>query len=498
MPGRAATNPLSSSQRSELTSEDGSNWDSLRSALNRSMSSLSSIYPSLQMNNRIGQSTGSRVGSAYDPAGYTPAASVGSGSGYTPVIGSAGPSGGWSGGSNYSPGGQLAKFSQESQGRISATAYARMMEEMQRSQYGGYTDASGVGSPSGSKWAAVNQWNAMIQTAINRVAQEFGIRVPANVVKAVMQLESQGNMVGCNSSGYCGLMQTGPGSNVQNYNHSYNMTPEGNLYYGVQELANWYRVTGDWNTAPLAYFSGYNYNKPWVTDANGTTVAGYNSIIQQNLSELNAATSFSGGTGYSPSGYNGPQVTNQQYANSALSTMFQGYYPRQTGFGFGYPTNPSGSTYLYGQSYGTNGHVHTGLDVPMPLGAAFYAPAAATVSCIGCYRNDHITNGIGRIELTMPDGARVLYDHTYGAAAGLRVGQRVSAGQLLGYSGGMTYPHIHLEVRVPDRSMASGYRLVDPEQYFAGMGGQAIPWSGGFASKPAQSATDRLRQLMGL
>jgi murein DD-endopeptidase MepM/ murein hydrolase activator NlpD len=84
-----------------------------------------------------------------------------------------------------------------------------------------------------------------------------------------------------------------------------------------------------------------------------------------------------------------------------------------------------------------------------------------------------MTGGIGRIEVLMPDGAHVLFDHTFSSV--VRVGDQVQAGQLLGYTGGMNFPHTHLEVRYPDRSLASGYRLIDPLQYFgAGVSGMGM------------------------
>jgi len=43
----------------------------------------------------------------------------------------------------------------------------------------------------------------------------------------------------------------------------------------------------------------------------------------------------------------------------------------------------------------------------------------------------------------------------------------------------MYSPHTHLEVRVPDSSQSSGYRLVDPGAYFGGGGGFAPQGGGG-------------------
>jgi murein DD-endopeptidase MepM/ murein hydrolase activator NlpD len=109
------------------------------------------------------------------------------------------------------------------------------------------------------------------------------------------------------------------------------------------------------------------------------------------------------------------------------------------------------------------------------------------VVCVGCWRNDHLTGGVGRIELEMPDGARILYDHSNQSY--VQVGQTVNAGQVIGTSGGMYSPHIHLEVRVRDASTSSGWRLIDPSVYFGQMAGGMV--GGGGAAAP-QSTRGRI------
>ena len=323
-----------------------------------------------------------------------------------------------------------------------------------------------MGNPTGGNWENVNKWNSAIDTAINRVKNEFGVAVPANIVKAVMELESGGVNVGCNASGYCGLMQTGSGSNVNNFNAAYNATPEGNLYYGVQELANWYKAvgTGSWTDASLAYFSGYNYNKPWVSDGH-YTVADYRAHIERNLATLQSA----GGT------MGGPPAGTGSHAGSAFSGI-QALFGPAANSNNDFGVTSGNGLYGYGTAYGLNGSQHTGVDVMQPLGSPLYAPAGGTVVCVGCWRNDHLTGGVGRIEIEMPDGARVLFDHTNQSY--VQVGQRLNGGELIGTSGGMYSPHTHMEVRIPDSRYSSGYRLVDAVQYFGG-------YVGGGATQPA-------------
>lgn len=340
----------------------------------------------------------------------------------------------------------------------------------------------GMGDPQGAEWAKVNQWNSLINAAVSRVQQEMGIAVPGNVVKAVMKLESGGENTGCNAWGYCGLMQTGSGSWINNFDANYNRTPEGNIYYGVQELANWYKAvgTGNWEDAAAAYFSGYKYDNPNVSDGYGTTVGQYRNIIRQNLAALNSAGGSSTGQWGTGGGGRG------------VAALFGPGASHSNDFG----VSSGNGLYGYGTSYGLNGTQHTGLDVMQSLGSPLYAPAGGVVVCVGCWRNDHLTGGVGRIEIEMPGGVRVLFDHTNKSY--VQVGQKLNGGELIGTSGGMYSPHTHLEVRVPDSSQSSGYRLVDPVQFFGGYVGGGGGAPGGNVTLPRERARgwDLLRQIL--
>src|SRR5690606_15251298 len=131
--------------------------------------------------------------------------------------------------------------------------------------------------------------------------------------------------------------------------------------------------TGNWEDAAAAYFSGWNYNNPNVSDGH-YTVGQYRDHIRRNLSVLNQSGGVGAGLSYPGGG--------TAAFGGGLSTMFPGHYTGQNNF-LGW----QGSIYAYGREYGLDGVSHTGLDVGMPYGTPFYAPGPATVVCVGCYRN---------------------------------------------------------------------------------------------------------------
>jgi hypothetical protein len=327
-----------------------------------------------------------------------------------------------------------------------------------------------MGNPTGGGWEKVNQWNNIVQAASSATG------IPANVIKSIMMIESGGEPNARSPSGYLGLMQIGPGSaNANEFDWSRIMDPAYNVMMGARELVakrnaarSYFGREPTWAEVAGFYFG-------WGgSDALGTSTGQYMQRFTNNMNQLSSGAQQGWGGGGGGMG-------------GGLNTMFPG---RSVGFDFG--VESSNGLYGYGTAYGLNGRQHTGLDVMMPMYTPIYAPANARVVCVGCWRNDHLGGGIGRIELEMPDGARILYDHSNSAT--VQVGQMVQAGQMIGRSGGMYSPHIHLEVRVPTGS--GGYRLVDPKQYFGGMVGGG---GGGGTAAPAPilSATQRLLQLMG-
>ena len=179
-------------------------------------------------------------------------------------------SGGGSGNAGYSGGG----------GSYAPTAYAP-------TSYGLSVPAvsssiSYVPSAGGGDWAGVDQWDSLVQQVSNQTG------VPANVIKSIMQIESQGDPNAMSSQGYYGLMQTGPDSSVPDYMKDYTWLgadPYNQILAGATELQNKYDWvgTGSWADAAGAYL-GYG------VDANGTSTGQYQSQFQANLDYLNSQT----------------------------------------------------------------------------------------------------------------------------------------------------------------------------------------------------------------
>ena len=109
---------------------------------------------------------------------------------------------------------------------------------------------------------------------------------------------------------------------------------------------------------------------------------------------------------------------------------------------------------------------HSGTDFAAPDGTPFYACAGGTVKYIGA------ASGYGHwIVIDHPDsegGGCTEYGHMWNAfATGLRVGQWVNAGQLIGYvgsNGQSTGPHLHLTVW----EYGYGGKRIDPETWLQG------------------------------
>jgi murein DD-endopeptidase MepM/ murein hydrolase activator NlpD len=91
-------------------------------------------------------------------------------------------------------------------------------------------------------------------------------------------------------------------------------------------------------------------------------------------------------------------------------------------------------------------HGYNGVDYGMPLGSTLYASAPGTVIIS---KNSGWNGGYGNyVVIEHPNNTQTVYGHMTSTV--VSVGQTVSRGQLIGYSGNTgksTGPHLHFEIR---------------------------------------------------
>jgi len=125
---------------------------------------------------------------------------------------------------------------------------------------------------------------------------------------------------------------------------------------------------------------------------------------------------------------------------------------------------PVGNPVFFVDTWGagrSGGRSHQGVDMMAPHGTPIYAIHAGRVTRMK-------SGGLGGIVLYMygDDGNEYYYAHLQGYAAGVGVGGRVEAGDLIGYNGSTgnassSAPHLHFEVH------PGGGRAVNPYPYTA-------------------------------
>lgn len=131
---------------------------------------------------------------------------------------------------------------------------------------------------------------------------------------------------------------------------------------------------------------------------------------------------------------------------------------RTQGFTFGsvVPLNLAYATSGYGASRDGGSRPHAGLDIDVPMGTPVYAAASGVVNEV---------DNEGRIGILHPDirDERGIYRTRYIHLSRqvVRPGDRVTAGQLIGYSGDTlaNHPHLHFEVRAGGSTGPSGYAI---------------------------------------
>lgn len=113
-----------------------------------------------------------------------------------------------------------------------------------------------------------------------------------------------------------------------------------------------------------------------------------------------------------------------------------------------------------------HGRMHPGLDLRAPIGTAVNAAASGRVVFLGSYYHYGLM-----VEIEHPGGTRARYAHLSRFAPGLRVGQEVGGGQLIGAvgrTGRTTGPHLHIELRRDGRP-------VDPWPWLTGQACGDLP-----------------------
>lgn len=345
----------------------------------------------------------------------------------------------------------------------------------------------------GGDWAGVERWS----DAINRAAARYG--VPANLIKAIMKLESNGDPNAVGAPGVWGPMQVHSG--VWGYG-PWSNDPVANIMKGAEILAHNYQLGNPNNPAEKSWeWATRRYLGLGAPDMYGTDHHKYWQVVSNNWNALNnmggnAGLGFGGGFG-TPS--------------QAIQAMFGGNAGVPDWGEFG--VESSNGMYGYGRQYGLNGTQHTGVDIPLPVGSQFFAPMGGIVRCSGtgvgqdagggtCGSfGDVFGRGAGRLEIELDNGVVLIFGHT--SQAMVRPGQRIEAGALLGLSGGMVSPHIHLEARVRDRSTPSGWRIVDPRQVLGSSfvaprgGGLGAPGMGGGQTRSGFDPYTMLQRLRG-
>ncbi|MEW6285464.1 MAG: peptidoglycan DD-metalloendopeptidase family protein [Chloroflexota bacterium] len=124
---------------------------------------------------------------------------------------------------------------------------------------------------------------------------------------------------------------------------------------------------------------------------------------------------------------------------------------------------------------------HNGIDYGIPNGTPVNSAAAGTVSQVS-FEN----GGYGNyVKIAHQDGSKTFYTYyAHLASAAVSAGQKVKAGQVIGYSnntGASTGPHLHFGLKIDGENPAyKGY--VDPMPYFV---------SGGATAPEAPSGTEQ-------
>lgn len=221
-------------------------------------------------------------------------------------------------------------------------------------------------SSAGGDWSGVDAWNPQISAAASKTG------VPANLIKAVMKLESGGANLGANKAGAIGPMQVvgsiwgGLGYNL--YDPGQNIMAGATiLKQNYDQYKGWAQANGidPWKAAVYSYYAGNPYNLSAADDpsqgGSGMSTGAYGDQIWNDYQMLNT-----GGVGISQQQLQLGMQTDptNTVVNMALQYVGQvpyvwgaipgkGQDPAQTGW------DCSGFTYWLDQNYG-NGQLPMG------------------------------------------------------------------------------------------------------------------------------------------
>lgn len=262
-----------------------------------------------------------------------------------------------------------------------------------------------------------------IAALIRRVAQETGVD-PA-LIAAICKQESNYNPRARSPVGAMGLMQLMPAT-ARGLGVTDPWDPYQNLLGGAkyikQQLATF---GGDLRLALAAYNAGPGNVKRYGGVPPFDETQAYVRIVQANYNEFRAAAGPAGG---------------QDVGGSAGAAAGK---PLPPGFPVG--GGPYGGTHTRGNWQSDNA-----LDIMCPVGTPVYSVAdGVTTSQIGAFASTEAVLAGLRVNVTHNDGGASYYAHL--SKLLVVANQRVSRGQILGYSGRAGPAHLHFGVRPPDR-----------------------------------------------
>lgn len=320
-----------------------------------------------------------------------------------------------------------SSFASSARGNIQLPSFDQSSQE--------YGSASRVGSPGGS-WAKVDALNDWIIEAANTHD------VDPNILKAIMKLESGGEWI-TSHAGAVGYMQVVPkywGDIGYDLND-----PRQNILAGAKVFKYYLDQAGGDVYEALRGYHGYGFD-------GFTTDIQYADVVMKNYKELqNAGGAYYGGS--SSSGLGGGW--NLMFGSGG------GNISQEFGMTEWAAQNMNGM-YAYAPSYGVNGH--PGVDVAIPRGSSLVSPVSGVVIRSGGSGYYCDTGGCGpgqgELKIKLDNGDELILGHM--SRISVFAGQRVNAGQAVGFTGTQNGDHVHVEYRTPDSSTSSGWRAIDP------------------------------------